>query len=132
MQGHPVASGRKNWLFLGSPDADDRAATLLSLISTAMRHDLDVWANLKAAIINCRLVELITILCDRTSGSLHIQNSSARTALKNAVSCHLDRSDPRPATSHERQEVECLITHAKDFSQRINPLACGDSACQRT
>ena len=45
-----VATGRKNWLFLGSPDAGDRAATLLTLISTALRHDLDVWAYLKAAI----------------------------------------------------------------------------------
>ncbi len=30
-----VAVGRKNWLFLGSPDAGTRAATLLTLISTA-------------------------------------------------------------------------------------------------
>lgn len=45
-----VATGRKNWLFLGSPDAGDRAATLLTLISTALRHDLDVWAYLNDAI----------------------------------------------------------------------------------
>jgi hypothetical protein len=45
-----VATGRKNWLFLGSPDAGDRAATLLTLISTALRHDLDVWAYLKDAL----------------------------------------------------------------------------------
>ncbi len=42
-----VAVGRKNWLFLGSPDAGIRAATLLTLISTALRNDLDVWAYLK-------------------------------------------------------------------------------------
>jgi hypothetical protein len=45
-----VAVGRRNWLFLGSPDAGDRAATLLTLISTAVRHDLDVWAYLKDAL----------------------------------------------------------------------------------
>ena len=45
-----VATGRKNWLVPGSPDAGDRAATLLTLISTALRHDLDAWAYLKAAI----------------------------------------------------------------------------------
>ena len=45
-----VATGRKNWLFLGSPDTGDRAATLLTLISTALRHDLDVWAYLKDAL----------------------------------------------------------------------------------
>ena len=39
--------GRKNWLFLGSPDTGIRAATLLTMISTALRNDLDVWAYLK-------------------------------------------------------------------------------------
>lgn len=42
-----VAVGRNNWLYLGSPDAGTRAATLLTLISTALRNDLDVWAYLK-------------------------------------------------------------------------------------
>jgi transposase len=42
-----VAVGRKNWMFVGSPAAGDRAATLLTLISTAHRNDLDVWAYLK-------------------------------------------------------------------------------------
>ena len=45
-----VAVGRKNWLFLGSPDAGERAATLMTLISTALRNDLDVWAYLKDAL----------------------------------------------------------------------------------
>ena len=42
-----VAVGRKNWLFLGSLEAGRRAATLLTLISTALRNDLDVVAYLK-------------------------------------------------------------------------------------
>ena len=42
-----VAIGRKNWLFLGSLEAGHRAATLLTIISTALRNDLDVWAYLK-------------------------------------------------------------------------------------
>ena len=42
-----VAVGRKNWLFLGSVEAGVRAATLLTIISTALRNDLDVWAYLK-------------------------------------------------------------------------------------
>ena len=42
-----VAIGRKNWLFLGSLEAGNRAATLLTIISTAVRNDLDVWAYLK-------------------------------------------------------------------------------------
>jgi hypothetical protein len=42
-----VAVGRKNWLFLGSLNAGSRAATLLTIVSTALRNDLDVWAYLK-------------------------------------------------------------------------------------
>lgn len=42
-----VAIGRRNWLFIGSVDAGNRAATLLTLISSAVRHDLDVGAYLK-------------------------------------------------------------------------------------
>jgi transposase len=42
-----VAIGRKNWLFLGSVEAGNRAATLLTIISTAVRNDLDVYAYVK-------------------------------------------------------------------------------------
>ena len=42
-----VAIGRKNWLFLGSVEAGNRAATLLTIVSTAVRNDLDVWAYVK-------------------------------------------------------------------------------------
>jgi transposase len=45
-----VAIGRKNWLFKGSVAAGNRAAVLLTLISSALRHDLDVWAYLKDAL----------------------------------------------------------------------------------
>lgn len=42
-----VALGRKNWLFLGSVDAGRRAAVLSTIISTAVRNDLDVYAYVK-------------------------------------------------------------------------------------
>ena len=42
-----VATGRKNWLFIGSLEAGYRAAILLSIVSTAHRHNLDVWAYVK-------------------------------------------------------------------------------------
>ena len=38
-----VALGRKNWLFIGSVAAGARAANFLTLVSSALRHDLDVW-----------------------------------------------------------------------------------------
>ena len=42
-----VALGRKNWLFIGSVAAGKRAADLLTLASSALRNDLDVWAYIK-------------------------------------------------------------------------------------
>ena len=42
-----IALGRKNWLFLGSEDAGDRTATILTVVGSAHRHDLDVWAYLR-------------------------------------------------------------------------------------
>jgi transposase len=42
-----VATGRKNWLFIGSLAAGHRAAILLTIVSTAHRHHLDVWQYVK-------------------------------------------------------------------------------------
>jgi len=42
-----VAIGRKNWLFIGSVPAGERAADFLTLVSSALRNDLDVWAYVK-------------------------------------------------------------------------------------
>jgi hypothetical protein len=42
-----VALGRKNWLFIGSVPAGERAADFLTLVSSAWRNDLDVWAYIK-------------------------------------------------------------------------------------
>jgi transposase/uncharacterized coiled-coil protein SlyX len=45
-----VAIGRKNWLFLGSVPAGERAANFLTLVSSALRNDLDVYAYIKAVL----------------------------------------------------------------------------------
>lgn len=42
-----VALGRKNWLFIGSVAAGYRAADLMTLCSSAIRNDLDVYAYVK-------------------------------------------------------------------------------------
>lgn len=42
-----VATGRKNWLFIGSVQAGHRASILLTIVSTAHRHNLDVWLYVK-------------------------------------------------------------------------------------
>lgn len=42
-----VALGRKNWLFIGSVAAGYRTADLMTLCSSAIRNDLDVYAYIK-------------------------------------------------------------------------------------
>jgi transposase len=49
-----VALGRKNWLFLGSVAAGERMADLMTVVSSALRNDLDVWAYVKD-VLDCLL-----------------------------------------------------------------------------
>jgi transposase len=42
-----VALGRKNWLFAGSVEGGERSAGFLTLVSSAIRNDLDVWSYVK-------------------------------------------------------------------------------------
>jgi len=42
-----IALGRKNWLFVGSEDGGERASVILTVVASAHRHDLDVWAYLR-------------------------------------------------------------------------------------
>jgi transposase len=42
-----IALGRKNWMFVGSRDGGDRTAVILTVIASAHRHHLDVWAYLQ-------------------------------------------------------------------------------------
>ena len=41
-----IAMGRKNWMFVGSHEGGRRTSTILTVIASAHRHDLDVWAYL--------------------------------------------------------------------------------------
>jgi len=42
-----VAVGRKNWLFAGSVVGGERTAGFLTLVSSALRNDLDIWRYVK-------------------------------------------------------------------------------------
>ena len=61
----PLALGRKNWLFVGSPQAGSRAAVLMTLIESAKLCEVDPWAYLKDVLTklptwpNSRLSELL-------------------------------------------------------------------------
>ncbi len=39
-----IAVGRNNWMFIGSQAAGERTATIFTIMASAHRHDLDVWA----------------------------------------------------------------------------------------
>ena len=41
------AVGRKNWLFIGAPEAGPRAAVLYTILASAKRHHVEPWAYLK-------------------------------------------------------------------------------------
>ena len=43
----PIVLGRKNWLFVGSQQAGERAAVIMSLIESAKLNGLEPWAYLK-------------------------------------------------------------------------------------
>jgi len=46
----PVAIGRKNWLFVGSPQAGHRAAILMSLIASCKASSVEPWAWLRSTL----------------------------------------------------------------------------------
>jgi hypothetical protein len=43
----PLAIGRKNWLFVGSPLAGERAAILFTLIASCKENLVEPWAYLR-------------------------------------------------------------------------------------
>jgi hypothetical protein len=43
----PTAVGKKNWLFLGHPDAGWKSAVIYSIIASCRRRQIDVWTYLK-------------------------------------------------------------------------------------
>jgi hypothetical protein len=45
-----IAVGRDNWLFVGSQEAGVRTATIYTVMASAHRHDLDVWAYVRDAL----------------------------------------------------------------------------------
>lgn len=64
-QMRPWAIGRRNWLFVGSQQAGERAAMLMSLLQSAKLNGHDPWAYLKDVLtrlptqLNSRIEELL-------------------------------------------------------------------------
>ena len=55
----PVAIGRKNWLFVGSRKAGERAAVLMSLVASCKANHVEPWAYLR---------DVLTRLANKPSG----------------------------------------------------------------
>lgn len=61
----PVAIGRKNWMFVGSPQAGHRAAILMSLIASCKSCEVEPWAWLRAVLTELpRGIDIIELLPD--------------------------------------------------------------------
>ena len=69
----PLAVGRRNWLFVGSQQAGERAANIMSLIESAKLNGHDPWAYLKD------VFERLPTLKDRDLASLLPHNWQPRT-----------------------------------------------------
>jgi len=63
----PQAIGRKNWEFLGSPEAGRRAAVLFTILAGAKRHRLEPWAYVREVLLRLSVGEtdLEALLPDR-------------------------------------------------------------------
>ncbi len=77
----PLCVGRKNWLFVGSQQAGERAAVVLSLIESAKLNGHDPWAYLKDAF------ERLPTLKQRDLGQLlpHNRRPAGDTAVPNTA-----------------------------------------------
>ena len=90
------AIGRKNWEFLGSPEAGRRAAVLFTILAGAKRHRLEPWAYVREVLLRLSVGEtdLEALLPDRWAAS-HPEH-----VLKH----RLDESRRKAARQRERRE----------------------------
>lgn len=98
-----VAIGRKNWLFIGSVAAGERAADLLTLVSSAVRNDLDVWAYVKAVLdaLLAGSTDYASLRPDRWAASHpeHIRTYRTRERRDRATAKRIRRSRRRLAAA---------------------------------
>jgi transposase len=96
-----VAIGRKNWLFLGSIAAGERMADLMTLVSSALRNDLDVWAYVKDVLdrLLAESTDYASLRPDRwaTSHPEHIRVYRAEERRDRAAAQHHRRARRRAA-----------------------------------
>jgi len=101
-----IAIGRKNWLFLGSVAAGERMADLITLVSSALHNDLDVWAYVKDVLdrLLAGSTASASLRPDRwaTSHPEHIRTYRAYERRDRAAAQHYSRTRRRAAKRHPR------------------------------
>ena len=101
-----VAIGRKNWLFVGSVAAGERAADFLTIVSSAVRNDLDVWAYVRdlldRLLAGDRDYAALRPDCWAASHPEHVRLYRADERRDRADAKHLRRADRRRQANTSR------------------------------
>ena len=103
-----VALGRKNWLFIGSLAAGDRASDFMTLVASAVRNDLDVWAYLKDVLdrLLAGETDYEPLRCDKWRES-HPESIRQYRAMSLLRVVRSDRPVPRQRRAGEAQHTSC-------------------------
>jgi transposase len=99
------AIGRKNWEFLGSPEAGPRAAVLFTILAGAKRHRLEPWAYVRDVLLRLSAGEtdLEALLPDRWGASHpeHVLKHRLDESRKKAARQKEKRQQRRAAASRK-------------------------------
>ena len=87
--------GRNNWLFIGSLQAGPRAAVLYTVVSSAVRHHLDVWAYLRD------VLERLAVLRDSEGASV-----ASGEQLQALLPDEWGKSHPQAVHEYRKREQE--------------------------
>ena len=110
---------RKNWLFIGSSEAGPRAAVLYTIVASAARHDLDVWAYLHDVL--GRLAELRA-----QSGGSQPPPDQLTPLLPDVWA----KTHPQSVRSYRQHERESRAAAQRNRRQKRRALAQAQSARQ--
>jgi hypothetical protein len=128
--------GRKNWLFIGSAEAGPRAAILYTIVASAARHDLDIWAYLRDVLehLACRAAPADS----PPASDEEAKSTPASDEHLSAPDDHLSASDedlsallpdvwaaahPAAIRTYRGREREALANAKRDRRQRQRALA---------
>jgi transposase len=118
--------GRRNWLFIGSPDAGPRAAVLYTLVASAARHDLDVWAYL------CDVLERLAMLRQERADRSAAGEPPSPYVADDLIPLLPDvwaKAHPEAIRSYRQHERESRATSKRARRKKRRALARARAAC---